>query len=423
MGNFLWSDPNNWNNGRPLQGDSLNFPALSNFNTATINDLGSGYKFSSITLAGDSYTLAGNDVTLTDAAPLVNSGNYNIISLNINLSSNAPVILCNDGTLGLNGVISGSFTGGLALTVYSVSGGGSLLTLSGANTYTGTTTVTTTSGNNTPGTLAIDSDSAFGTGTLVLSNGACLSTPNAAHAINNAVSVAGAFTVQPGFDLTFAANMALTAPATINSSGSKVIIGGIISGSQPLTEAGIGGLELDNANTFNGGFTLSAGTIIIGNNQALGTSTFKIGVSGNGVLVAGGGARTLAQSVLVNGDFDISGTNDLTLSGPISLDSLTGKNVTLTVDNTGLSTLSGVISDASNPGSMITKQGAGILLLSGTSTNPNTFSGGFNLNDGIVQFSYNQAFGTGTLSVLNVATLQPVAHDGILPNAVMLAAI
>src|SRR5207249_3309807 len=89
------------------------------------------------------------------------------------------------GTFIFNSGISGTNTATLTFQ-----GPGSL-TLNGAGTYGGGTTVTS-------GTLFVGNDSAVGTGTLTLDDGTTILAASGDHAIGNAVTLGGAVTIGAG---------------------------------------------------------------------------------------------------------------------------------------------------------------------------------------------------------------------------------
>jgi len=132
-----------------------------------------------------------------------------------------------------------------------------------------------------------------------------------------------------------------------------------------LTKAGAGVLALNAANSFAGGATISAGTVAIGNNNALDTGTLTF--SGAGTLRVG--AATLAL-----------GNTTLTLNAAATVDTFAN-----------MLTISGVIGGSGN----LTKTGAGTLILSG----PNTYTGGTTINGGTLALSGDNRLNiAGTLS-------------------------
>jgi fibronectin-binding autotransporter adhesin len=120
---------------------------------------------------------------------------------------------------------------------------------------------------------------------------------------------------------------------------------------------GPGTLRLSGANNLSNGTSLIAGTLAIGNNAALGTGPLTIN---NGVLQADGLARTLANTVIINGTGTVDGSQNLTINGGLTL--------------LGASTL--------------TKNGSGTLTIG---PGINTLAGALNLNAGTLAFT-NTAF-------------------------------
>ena len=116
--------------------------------------------------------------------------------------------------------------------------------------------------------------------------------------------------------------------------------GSAISGTNSLTKLGAGALTIYNANTYSGGTILSAGTLNLDNNAALGTGVFTI--SGGTIDDNGSGPVTLANNVQNwNGDFTYVGSQTLNLgTGAVLL----GTNRQVTVSANTL-TVGGVISD------------------------------------------------------------------------------
>lgn len=74
-------------------------------------------------------------------------------------------------------------------------------------------------------------------------------------------------------------------------------------------------LTLNGSNSFGGGVALNGGTLVIGNDDALGTGTLKLGYNG-ATLEAGGGARTVTNHLAWNWNWRLNfrGTNNLTFA-------------------------------------------------------------------------------------------------------------
>ena len=212
-----------------------------------------------------------------------------------------------------------------------------------------------------------------------------------------------------GGNTTYDANLFLNDPlltfASYNSSGSQTY-NGVISGSGAFMQKGTI-TYLNGANTYSGGTFPVSAAIALGSDSVgfpavtsgpIGTGPLLLTVdstttlTGSGMLLASGGARTIANPIQYtsgtnNLTLAIGGTNDLTLSGAFTLngnDNITTNTFTartVQVTNTGLTTLSGVISDLTNgvsAGYGFIKTGNGVLALNNTETytGPTTVSGG-----------------------------------------------
>ena len=134
------------------------------------------------------------------------------------------------------------------------SGAGTLI-LTGANTYTGTTTINT-------GTLQVGAAGTTGT----LGSGGAV--------VDNAA-------------LSFNRTDALT-------------VGNAISGTGTVTQAGSGSTTLTSANTYTGGTTVGAGTLFVNNASGSGTGTGTVTVNGTGTL-SGSGTISGAVNVSASG--------------------------------------------------------------------------------------------------------------------------
>ena len=269
------------------------------------------------------------------------------------------------------------------------------LTLSGANTYTGGTTL-----NN--GTLAAGNNAAFGPGPLTI-NGGTLPASGGAVTLANKVTLGSNFTLGGANPLTLsgtvdlgAATRTLTVTNTANTTLSGVISGAAGAALQ-VNNTGGGTLTLSGANTYSGGTVLyaSSNAVAAGSSSVLKPDgTMASGPFGTGTLtldggtLAASGSRTVSNAVTVTYHSRLGGgaTDNLTLTGTINLGADSLHN-----NGDGTNTLSGVISGTGN----IDQTSAGTLVLSGA----NTYTGGTYLFSGTLVAGSNQAFGTGSLSI------------------------
>ncbi len=277
-----------------------------------------------------------------------------------NLSTNRAVSLgAGGGTVDTNGFnatiprgITG--TGGLILADSNPTSGA--LTLSGANSYAGGTTINA-------GMLTLGAGSSLASGGAVTVNGGTFNLNGANQTVGTFSGTGGAVTL--GFGI-----------LTVNQ-GSNTNYAGAISGTGGLTLAGNGAVTLSGASTFTGGTTVSNGTLIVSNGGALG---------GGGATVQAGGTIDIAGAALrnplsltgsgLNGAGSLTGTGSAGSTGNITL----AGNTTIGVTNAGDTlTLSGRALDDGGGGYGLTKTGAGTLALSGpvvSYTGPTTIAQG-----------------------------------------------
>jgi autotransporter-associated beta strand protein len=207
--------------------------------------------------------------------------------------------------------------------------------------------------------------------------------------------------------------------APYNTTNGYQVYNGVISGSGGrFVPRGNGSVIFNGANTFNdssvdnngngpSGYSvlLSSGNVGVGadsvsssppaiDSSPLGTGILGIKVGNEGgtcSLFASGGAHTVANPIAYTSatntaTLTLSGSNNLTLAGSFTLSGADGTgntNRTINVNNTALTTISGVISDA-GLGCGIIKIGSRTLVLSATNTytGPTTVSNGTLLVNG-----------------------------------------
>lgn len=230
----------------------------------------------------------------------------------------------------LSGEISG--VGGL-----NVSGRGTLA-LTGNNSYSGGTEITST--------VAINNSHALGTGTVSL-NG-------------------GRLELRAGLNL--ANDILLTsASGTITANGGTGTLSGVMSGEGGLTADGPGTLILNGENTYRGGTTIRAGTVIIGSDSALGDGTGRVTLDG--------GRLTFSRAVTSDRSIEI------TAAGGI-----------IRADTDTTSTLRGSISGRGT----LYADGPGTLVLEGE----NTYERGTVISNGAIAINNDKALGAAASTVL-----------------------
>ncbi|EHX3175624.1 autotransporter outer membrane beta-barrel domain-containing protein [Salmonella enterica subsp. enterica serovar Brancaster] len=261
-----------------------------------------------------------------------------------------------DATLELN--TGGTFDNAISGSGQVVKSGDDVLTLSGANSYSG-------------GTLISD-------GTLVASNVEALGTG----------------------DVTDDAVLELNTGGTFDNT---------ISGSGKVEKSGDDALTLSGANTYTGGTLISDGTLVASNVEALGTGDvtdnatlelntggdFTNNISGSGQVVKSGddtltlsGSNTYTGGTLINGGTLVASNVEALGTGDVT------DNATLAL-NTG-----GTFDNAISGSGQVVKSGDETLTLSGT----NSYTGGTTISGGTLVATNVEALGTG--SVTDNATLE-----------------
>ncbi len=271
--------------------------------------------------------------------------------------------------------------------------GAGALTLSGANTYTGTTTLSA-------GQLNINNAAALGTGAFTIGGGSIDNTSGADLTLtnNNTQNLNASFTYVGSANSLNLGTGAVTlgATPTITVTAKTLTEGGAISGGFGLTKAGAGILTLSGANTYTGTTTLSAGQLNINNATALGTGAFTIG--GGLIDNTSGADLTLTNNNTqnLNASFTYVGSaNSLNLgTGAVTL----GATPTITVTAKTLAE-GGAIGGAFG----LTKAGAGTLALTGASG----YTGTTTINAGTLQLSggNDRLLNTGTVNFSGNSTL------------------
>ncbi|EHC5604547.1 fibronectin-binding autotransporter adhesin ShdA [Salmonella enterica] len=414
----------NWNGSKlTKQGDGTLI--LSN----TGNDYGDTVIDGGILAAKDAASIGTGDVTIAESATLalsqgtldnnvtgegqiVKSGSDELIVTGDNNYSGGTTITGGTLTadhadsLGTGAIAnSGVLQVGEGELENTLSGAGSLvktgtgeLTLSGDNSYSGTTTIT-------GGTLTADHADSLGSGDI--DNNGVLQVGEGE--LENTLSGSGSLVKTGTGELTLSGDNTYSGGTTItggtltadhaDSLGSGDIdnngvlqvgegeLKNTLSGTGSLVKIGTGELTLSGDNTYSGGTTIDDGVLIADNADSLGTGT----IANNGVLQVGEGE--LKNTLSGTGSLVKIGTGELTLNGDNDYSGgTTIDDGVLIADNadslgTGAVANNGVLqvgegelkNTLSGTGSLV-KIGTGELTLSGD----NTYSGGTTIDDGVL---------------------------------------
>lgn len=282
--------------------------------------------------------------------------------------------------------------------------------LSGANLYSGYTTVTA-------GTLALGANNALEDTSGLYVNGGTFALGSFSDTVGSVYGNGGNIT---------GTGTLTSSSFTFNHAGSALVSAILAGPTANLTMSGGGVLTLSGANTFAGNVQIQQGTISVptlsaaGSAGPLGAASTAIelgsGVNSGTLAYTGSGATTNRTIVLAGttggGTLAANGTGAVVFTGNVTAAVGGNKTLTLAGTNTGNNTVSGVISD---PGSGFTtavaKTGTGTWQITGT----NTYSGGTTVSGGILYTNSAAGLGTGAIT-LNGGILQ-VASGVTLPNA------
>jgi len=164
--------------------------------------------------------------------------------------------------------------------------------------------------------------------------------------------------------------------------------GSPISGTNSVTKQGAGALTFNSANTYSGGTFLSAGTLNINDNAALGATNSKLVITGGSIDNTGSGAVTMTNNNAQNwnGDFTFIGNQNLNIgTGTVTL----GTSPTVRVNGSILNLDGGIVDGGA--GYALTKAGVGSLTLRGT----NTYTGLTTVLGGSLDIYGNQSAAIG----------------------------
>lgn len=362
-----------------------NFTGAFNLNRITFDSTSTGL----VTISGGTLNFLNNSGAVGPRITQNGSGAATITST-LTLSNPLTIDGTGAGLLSLTGVLSG--TG--SLTFNNTNG---VLRLSGANTYSGGTTLTAGTLRLGLGTTGSITNGPVGTGALVLQGGRLSSDGTVARSIANAVTISGDIalgdTVNNG-TLTLSGATTLSAANATLTTDSNVTISGVIGGgTNGFTKAGDGLLVLSNAgNTYTGLTTVTAGTL-----RASGAGTIKGNVS-----VAGPGATL--ETTVTNA---IANTSDVTVSngGNWTLNNTSQAIRKLAVGGGSADTAPGTslvqigTTSGTAPTLTINGTGADVIRLEGSATTPAILSlGGHGLTTGQIQLT---ATAPGTTTTLN----------------------
>ncbi|EJN2842319.1 autotransporter-associated beta strand repeat-containing protein [Salmonella enterica subsp. enterica serovar Monschaui] len=378
-------------------------------------DANSGWNGQSLTKTGAGTLILNAENTYTGGTTISDG---TLVANNVEALGTGNVT--DNATLELN--TGGDFDNAISGSGQVVKSGDETLTLSGANSYTGGTTISggtlvasnveaLGSGDVTDNaTLELNTGGDFdnnigGTGSVVKSGDKTL-TLSGANSYTGGTTISGGTLVVSNVEALGSGDVTDNATLELNTGGD---FDNAISGSGQVVKSGDKTLTLSGANSYTGGTTISDGTLVASNVEALGSGNvtddatlelntggdFDNAISGSGQVVKSGdktltlsgansytGGTTISGGTLVASNVDALGSGDVTDNATLELN--TGGDFANNIGGTG----------------SVVKSGDETLTLSGT----NTYRGGTTISGGTLVASNVEALGTG--DVTDNATLE-----------------
>ncbi len=414
------SGANSYTGGTTISGGTLVASNVEALGTGDITDnatleLNAGGDFAN-NIGGTGSVVKSGDKTLT----LSGSNSYTggtTISGGTLVASNVEALgsgdVTDNATLEMN--TGGDFANNIGGTGSVVKSGDETLTLSGANSYTGGTTIS-------GGTLVASNVEALGTGdvtdnaTLELNTGGDFDnaisgsgqvvksgdktlTLSGINSYTGGTTISGGTLVASNVDALGSGDVTDNATLELNTGGD---FDNAIGGTGSVVKSGDKTLTLSGANSYTGGTTISGGTLVASNVEALGSgdvtdnATLELNTGGDFANNIGG-----TGSVVKSGDktLTLSGTNSYTGGTTISGGTLVANNVEAlgTGDVTNNATLElntgGDFDNAISGSGQVVKSGDKTLTLSGA----NSYSGATTISGGTLIATHVNALGTGAI--------------------------
>ncbi|EIM9117896.1 autotransporter-associated beta strand repeat-containing protein [Salmonella enterica subsp. enterica serovar Kentucky] len=415
------SGANSYTGGTTISGGTLVASNVEALGTGDITDnatleLNAGGDFAN-NIGGTGSVVKSGDKTLTLSGSNTYTGGTTIsggtlVATNVEALGTGNVT--DNATLELS--TGGDFANNIGGTGSVVKSGDETLTLSGANSYTGGTTIS-------GGTLVASNVEALGTGdvtdnaTLELNTGGDFDnaisgsgqvvksgdktlTLSGANSYSGATTISGGTLVATNVDALGSGDVTDDATLELNTGGT---FDNAISGSGQVVKSGDETLTLSGTNTYSGGTLISGGTLVASNVEALGTGdvtndavlelntggTFDNAISGSGQVVKSGdkmltlsGANSYSGGTLISDGTLVASNVEALGSGDVTNDAVLELNTGGTFDN--------VISGSGK----VEKSGDDALTLSGS----NTYTGGTLISGGTLVASNVEALGTGNVT-------------------------
>ena len=372
--------PTNWNYTTTNQTwDIINYGSISGFNASyfTLNS-----------------TAFGGDLSVDSTWSLVDTGSA--LRLTYSYTQNTPTYTGSSGnwSTGFSPAITNSanaiFVGAGGTATNDIASG--TLSSIGTLTFDGSNSYTLEAAS---GSAGYNSASALAIGGTIVNNSSAVQT------INLATSFAANQTINANTGgLVIGGSVSIGTGAILSVVGSNnTTISGVVSGLGGLTKNSSSTLTLSGNNSYSGGTTITAGTLLVGHDKALGNGTLRFGGT---IASTDGTDRTISNSVAgLSGTWTYTfgqasgGTGNLTFTDAANATFASTGVKTFNV----LNTTSFANAFISTGNVTVTKIGAGTLILAGNST-----------------YSGSTVINAGTLQIGNGGTSGALSANGTITN-------
>ena len=285
-----------------------------------------------------------------------------------------------------SGILQDGNSGALSL----VKKGSGKMTLSGANTFSGNTTLD-------EGSLEVKNAQALGTGSLSQTDGSSSLIFDTTGTVTNDLSI---FSVEFLQDVILSGNIIANNATYDVADGVTAEASGDITGTGGTTKIGLGTQVLSGNNTYTGANDVQVGTLRAGSTTAFGDNV----------------ATTVDSGAVLELDGFSNSIGSLAGAGTVENASVTAATLTTGADNTS-TTFSGILQDGAGGGTFgLTKVGTGTMTLTGA----NQHTGTTTLNAGTLVLGNVSAAGTGTISQTYGTSLLRLNTTGTVTNAMSL---
>ncbi|EBR5149197.1 autotransporter-associated beta strand repeat-containing protein [Salmonella enterica] len=420
-GTLILNAENTYTGGTTISDGTLVANNVEALGTGNVTDnatleLNTGGDFDNA-ISGSGQVVKSGDETLTLSGANSYTGGTTISGGTL-VASNVEALgsgdVTDNATLELN--TGGDFANNIGGSGQVVKSGDDALTLSGSNTYTGGTLIS-------DGTLVATNVEALGTGSVtdnatlelntggdfdnniggtgsVVKSGDKTLTLSGANSYTGGTTISGGTLVATNVEALGSGDVTDNAVLELNTGGT---FDNVISGSGQVVKSGDETLTLSGANSYTGGTTISGGTLVASNVEALGSGDvtdnatlelntggdFDNAISGSGQVVKSGdetlalsginsytGGTTISGGTLIASNVEALGTGDVTDNAVLELN--TGGDFANNIGGSG----------------QVVKSGDDALTLSGS----NTYTGGTLISDGTLVSTNVEALGTGSVT-------------------------